>query len=339
MPTLQDVAKLAGVSTATVSKVLSNTPYFTEETRDKVLRAVEELGYLPNLAARALSSGKTHIITVVFPYVYDAIFQDPMVMSILEGVEQECTDRGYNLLLSTPRLTDKGTDEVYQKLVQSGYLDGIIALDNVPLASVVEPALARSIPCVIIGYHEAPYYVRSDDYNGGQQLFNHMVALGHRAIGIITVADNINFSLMERMRGLSDSAIAHGIAFDTLPIAYGDFSVESGGAAIEELLEQHPDLTAIIALNDRMAMGAIRRAKELGRKVPQDLSVAGYDDIPSAAIFSPSLTTINQQGPALGRTSAQLLFALLSGDTPSSVTLPVYLVERGSTATRHTSEC
>lgn len=337
MPTLQDVAKLAGVSTATVSKVLSNTPYFTEETRDKVLRAVEELGYLPNLAARALSSGKTHIISVVFPYVYDAIFQDPMVMSILEGIEQECTNYGYNLLLSTPRLTNKGPDEVYQKLVQSGYMDGIIALDNVPQASVIQPATARGIPCVVIGYHQAAYYVRSDDYSGGQQLMEHMIALGHNHIGIITVMDNINFSIMERIKGLKEAAQHNGLDFNALPVAYGDFSVESGGDAIVELLAKHPHLTAIIALNDRMAMGAIRRAIELGRHVPEDLSIAGYDDIPSAAIFSPPLTTISQQGPALGRASAQLLFALLSGDTPTSVTLPVYLIERHSTTTRQSS--
>src|SRR5215207_9299732 len=103
MPTLQDVAKKAGVSTATVSKVLSNTPYVSDATKAKVLEAVEALGYRPNLAARALSSGKTHIIAVVFPYIFDAIFKDPLVMAILEGVESVCTEQHYNILLSTPR--------------------------------------------------------------------------------------------------------------------------------------------------------------------------------------------------------------------------------------------
>ncbi|MBN8618508.1 MAG: LacI family DNA-binding transcriptional regulator, partial [Anaerolineae bacterium] len=108
MPTLQDVAQKAGVSTATVSKVLSNTPYVSETTRLKVMEAVNELGYTPNLAARGLSSGKTHIIAVVFPYMYEAFFTDPLVLLILQGIEGECTQRGYNILLSTPRLRANG---------------------------------------------------------------------------------------------------------------------------------------------------------------------------------------------------------------------------------------
>src|SRR5690606_4338433 len=151
MPTLQDVAKRAGVSTATVSKVLSNTPYFTEETRLKVMAAVDELGYLPHLGARALSMGKTHIVAVVFPYIYDAIFKDPLVMQILEGIESESTQRGYNLLLSTPRLSKDGPDLHFQQMIRSGYLDGMIAIDNVPLASVAKSAYDRKIPHVVIG--------------------------------------------------------------------------------------------------------------------------------------------------------------------------------------------
>src|SRR5688500_16069914 len=151
MPTLQDVAQKAGVSVATVSKVLSNRPYFTEETRDKVMLAVRELGYTPNFAARALSTGRTGIIGVVFPYIFDAIFKDPLTMQILEGIESECKLRNYNLLLSTPHLTEEGTDDNYRQLVHSGYMDGIIALDNVPKASVVTPIDQTRTPVIAIG--------------------------------------------------------------------------------------------------------------------------------------------------------------------------------------------
>lgn len=335
MPTLQDVAKRAGVSTATVSKVLSNTPYFTEKTRLKVMQAVEELGYLPNLAARALSTGKTQIVAVVFPYIYDAIFTDPLVLRILEGIETESTQRGYNLLLSTPRLTEGRPDEHYMQLIQSGYIDGILALDNVPLASVLEPVNKKGIPCVAIGYHPTAYYVRSNDYSGGLQLMEHILGQGHRHIGIISVSKQMNFSVNRRMQGLEDAAAAAGVDFSSLPIVNGDFSTSSGADGAEHLLSNFPELTALICLNDRMAMGAIQKARELGRSIPDDLAVVGYDDIPTAATFSPSLTTITQQAPELGRAAAYMLFEVLDKKTPAPIELETHLIIRQSSVGTH----
>lgn len=333
MPTLQDVARRAGVSTATVSKVLSNTPYFTEETRRRVMEAVEELGYRPNLAARALSSGKTHIIAVVFPYVYEMMFTDPLVLSILQGVEAACYEHGYNMLLSTPRLTaGAATDEHYQQLVESGYIEGMIAIDNVPLASVLQPALEKGIPGVTLGYHNSPYYVRSDDFSGGQQLMQHLLDLGHRQIGLVTVPEDSHFSIRERLRGLRDSAVRAGLDFDLLPRQYGDFSISSGSEALTHLLAAQPELSAIICLNDRMAMGAIQQARVLGRQIPDDLTIVGYDNIPTAASFSPPLTTIDQQAPELGRTAAQMLFQVLDKKTPEPIHMPTQLIVRQSSA-------
>ncbi|MBP8974806.1 MAG: LacI family DNA-binding transcriptional regulator [Anaerolineae bacterium] len=332
MPTLEDVARRAGVSTATVSKVLSNTPYFTEQTRAKVLQAVEELGYIPHLAARALSSGKTHIIGVVFPYVYDAIFADPMVLNILQGVEAECSQRGHNMLLSTPRLTAAGADENYLRLIHSGYLDGVIALDNYPVASVLEPAHKEGIPCVAIGYHPTPYHVRSDDRSGGFQLMQHVVSLGHRRVGIIAVPPENHLCVPERLAGLRAAAEAAGLDFDAMPLAYGDWSTPGGARCAAELLARRPDLSAVICLNDRMAMGAIQRAREMGRRVPATLTVAGYDDIPMASVFAPPLTTISQQGPELGSRAARMLFDVLDGRQPEPVIMPTLLIARQSSA-------
>lgn len=332
MPTLQDVARCAGVSAATVSKVLSNTPYFTEETRNKVLTAAQELDYLPNLAARALSSGKSHIITVVFPYVYDAIFEDPLVMSILEGIESECNAHGYNLLLSTPRLNENGPDDHYHQLMSSGYVDGVITIDNVPIASVAQVAVRRKIPVVVAGYHPAEYWVRTDDQQGGRLLMEHILGLGHRDIGLIRVLPEINFAVDQRVGGLRIAAHTAGLDFDTIPKATGNYSSESGAKATRELLTRYPHITAILCMNDRMAMGAVRQAHKMGRRVPDNLSIAGYDDIPSAEIFSPPLTTINQQASILGRTAAQMLFDILNGKQPTPITLPVRLIHRSSTA-------
>jgi len=334
MPTLQDVSRRAGVSTATVSKVLSNTPYFTEETRRKVMEAVRELGYVPNLAARALAAGKTHIIAVVFPYVYEPIFSDPLTLRILGGIESVITQRGYNMLLSTPRLSPSGPDEHYRQLVLSGYLDGLIAIDNVPEASVIEDARAKGLPTVVIGYdvRDGDYWVRSDDFSGGKQIMTHILGLGHRRIGLITVPENMNMALEHRIEGLRAVAEAHGLDFDKLPRANGDFSTESGAACAADLLTRHPEITALICLNDRMAMGAIQQARLMGRRVPQDLSVTGYDDIPAASSFAPPLTTIDQRAPESGQVAARMLFDILEGATPEQTVLPVHFVLRETTA-------
>jgi LacI family transcriptional regulator len=331
MPTLQDVARHAGVSTATVSKVLSNTPYFTEETRLKVMQAVAALNYRPNLAGRALSSGKTEIIAVVFPYVYDALFTDPFVLYMLQGIEAECHAEGYNMLLSTPRLTAAGPDDHYLRLVQSGYVEGMLAFDNVPLASVLGPVHQRHIPCVAIGYHETQYYVRSDDYAGGFEMLQHIVGLGHRRIGLITVPEKTNFSMDYRLAGLRASAEASGLDFARLPQVSGNYSIEGGAAAAKRLLDAYPELTALVCLNDRMAMGAVQQCQALHRRVPEDMAVMGYDNIPQAASMLPPLTTIDQQAPELGRTAARMLFSLLKSHTPEPVILPTQLIVRGST--------
>ncbi len=330
MPTLEDVAKRAGVSTATVSKVLSNTPYFTEATRLKVMQAVNELGYVPNLAARALSTGKTHIIAVVFPYVYEAIFTDPNIMHILEGIEAECTQRGYNMLLSTPRLEPSNTDPHYLQLIQSGYLDGVLAIDSYPMGSALHPALERSIPAVAIGYGQGEFFVRHDDHLGGRMAIEHLFALGHTRIGLLTVPDEMNFGVAERMKGLRDACEQAGFDLDALPCAYGDWSVSSGRRSAAQILAAHPDLTALVCMNDRMAMGAVQHAREIGRCVPGDLAVTGYDDIPMASISAPPLTTINQRAPEQGQVAARMLFDLLNGRQPDSVILPPLLVQRES---------
>jgi DNA-binding LacI/PurR family transcriptional regulator len=332
MTTLAKVAKRAGVSIATVSKVLSNTPYFTEKTRQKVMQAVEELGYVPNLAARALSSGKTHIIAVIFPYVFDTIFTDPLVQHILEGVEAECSERGYHVLVKTPRISPDGPDEPYLHLLQSGYIEGIVALDNVPITSVLAPARARDIPAVAIGYQEHPFFIHSNDGQGGRLLMRHVLELGHRHIGIITIPEEMNFSIMRRIDGLRLEAEAFQIDFEAIPQYAGDFSIHSGEICVQQLLTEHPQITAIICLNDRMALGAMHQARQMGWSIPDDLTIVGYDDILGAQYSIPPLTTINQQAPQLGRVATHMLFEVLNGEEPAPVILPTELIVRESSA-------
>jgi DNA-binding LacI/PurR family transcriptional regulator len=296
------------------------------------MTAVEALGYRPNLAARALAVGKTQIIAVVFPFIYDAVFTDPLTLRILEGIEVVCAARGYNILLSTPRLTSNGPDENYFNLIQSGYLDGVIALDNVPLTSVLEPVHKSHIKCVAIGYHRTQTYIHSDDFSGGAQVMSHILSQGHQTIGIIAVDENMNFSINRRLDGMRSICSDAGVDFEKIHKATGDFSVQSGAQCTHELLIRAPDITAIISVNDRMAMGAIQQARAMGRSIPDDLVVTGYDDIPSASNNSPSLTTVNQQAPELGQTAAIMLFDMFDGKTPDPVILPTRLIIRESSA-------
>lgn len=332
MPTLQDVAKRAGVSTATVSKVLSNTPYFTEETRQKVLKVVEEIGYVPNLAAKALSTGKTSIIAMVFPYIFDGIFDDPHTLLILKGMESVVSRNGYNMLLSTPRIKNNDYDQHYLQLLQSGYLDGVVAIDNIPDHSVIKAALDLKIPSVTLGHQKAPHYVQPDDRLGGKLMTQHLLDLGHRQIGVIAVVDHINLGVNQRVIGIREMVQEYGLGADTLSFAIGDFSPPSGAKALRELMDANPNISAVICLNDLMAQGVYEQALTMGYRIPEDLSIVGYDDLPHSRHMSPALTTVDQQGVKIGIKAMSMLIDLIKGKTPSSLVLPPQLIVRASTA-------
>jgi DNA-binding LacI/PurR family transcriptional regulator len=341
--TLKEVAKRALVSTATVSKVLSNTPYVSEETRQRVLQAVSELGYVPNLAARALSKGRTYIIGVIFPYNYDHLFGDPLILTMIEGIESICTERQYNMLISTPRIPVSDSEQ-YQRLVRSGYLDGVIAFETLPHEPVTTLLTRYGYPWIAIGYRSALGHnnvVHSDDFVGAKAAAQHLIDLGHRRVGIIGVEIGALTQAEPRLAGFRAAFEEAHLAFDRIPQVVGNFSVESGYQAAEALLRLEPRPTALLCLNDRMAMGAIQRARSLNLHVPEQLSVVGFDDIPGAQFFNPPLTTVRQPAHEIGTRAAELLFDLIEGDKQpqlayyqsfSPVIFPTEFVIRHSTA-------
>ena len=332
MPTLQDVARLAGCSTATVSKVLSNTPYFSEDTREKVMGAVRELDYRPNLAGRALSRGKTHIVGVVFPYIYDIIFKDPLVLAIIEGIEDTLTRHGYNLLLSTPRIDNDGGDELFMQLLRSGYMDGMIAIDSVPHSGLTTLAAQYKLPIVVLGYQDASYEVHCDDYLGGRMMMHHLLELGHRDIGFISIDKSKNTAVNERMRGIRSALSDAELILENMPIVDGDYSTRSGATAVHQMMTEFPHLTAIACLNDRMAIGAIQQLQQLGYRIPQDISVIGYDNLAISEMTNPALTTVSQHAGQLGSESAKLLLDLLKNNEPSIAVIEPTLRIRASCA-------
>lgn len=310
MPTLKEVASKAGVSTATVSKVLSHTPYVSEETRRRVLQAIDELGYVPNLAARALSKGRTYIVGVIFPYNYDHLFSDPFIVRMVEGIEVICSERGYNVLISTPR-APVSESEQFQRLVRSGYLDGAISIETLPGKPASELLEESGYVWVAIGYHSGSgtlNTIHPDDRAGARAAATYLLSLGHRHIGVIAAEKSTLVAAEIRVAGYSSAFADLALDFEAMPRINASYSMESGYDAAGRLLGKSPRPTAFLCLNDRMAMGAIQRIRAEGLRVPEEISVVGFDDIPGAAFFDPPLTTVRQPAYEMGKKAAQMLF-------------------------------
>lgn len=329
MATIRDVAKRAKVSVSTASRILSNSTKekFTDKTRARVLKASVELGYRPNFAARALVSGETRIIAAIFPRIYDTPFTALASLQIMSGIESYCSDSGYHMLISSPKIIDGVLDPNFISLLSGGYLDGAIIDGHFNISPIMEFIEHLNLHTVIIGHHPHTYHLRSDNRDGGRLMMSHLIDLGHRNIGMISVPD-----IAERLMGVRLSAEEHDIDFDCLPNEVGNFSEESGASAARRLIETHPDLTAIVAFNDRMAMGAINQLQGMGYSVPEQISVVGYDDLPRSRDFSPPLTTINHRLNEWGGLAMTMLHDLIRGNDPDPMILTPELVVRGSTA-------
>jgi DNA-binding LacI/PurR family transcriptional regulator len=333
MTTIDKIAALAGVSPATVSKVLNNRPYVSAEKRARIERVIAETGYVPSQRARGLSTQRSFILGLLIPYTPDQLFADPHLLECMRGIESETNARDYNLLLSTARAPAEAASACV-RLLRSDVIDAAVVLETADLQPFTETLAHGDWPLVVIGYSRSlsVHAVHADDYGGALETVRHLTALGHRRIGIVSSRLR-PFAIDERLRGIRDALAEAGLALDERLVASGDFSFESGDEAGHALLARPDRPTAIFALNDRMALGVLHAAAERGLRIPEELSVVGFDDIPTAAIARPPLTTVRQPGFALGKAAGAALFALLDGRTASAETvIPTGLVLRGSTA-------
>lgn len=333
MTTIDDVARRAGVSPTTVSKFLNNRPYVRAETRAQIERAIADLQYVPSQRARNLSKRRSSICGLFIPYTPDQLFSDPHLLECMRGIEDEANNHDYNVLLSTARAPHDSFSACV-RLLQSEVIDGAIVLETADLQPLPDTLRHKQAPMVVIGYasDSALPAVHADDYGGAMQALNHLIDLGHRRIAVISSTLR-PFAVEERLRGVHDALAAADLALDDHLLALGDFSIESGEHAASALLAQPERPTAIFALNDRMALGAMRAAAALGIHVPDDLSVVGFDDIALAALTTPALTTVRQSGFALGQAAAHALFAALDGTaSPPNRVIETELVLRASTS-------
>ena len=318
MATIKEIAKRAKVSVGTVSKVLTNTPYVADETRARIQRVIDEMGYKPSFAGRALSGGRTYNIGVIFPHRgADRFFSDPYQITVLQAIERVISENEYNLLLSAPMIPFKDARQ-FQRLISSGYLDGAITFEIIPDAPLRPHLEAQKIPCISVDYHpltKDKNTVYVNDFVGAHALAAYALDLGHRRIGLITVSPSTIATWDHRMGGYRAAIEEARLNFDQSPCVMGEYTGESGSDAVDALISQClPDAppTLIICFNDRMAIGAIKRLQGLGLRVPEQVSVVGFDDIPLASTQHPALTTVRQPGDHLGTRAAEILIGWLS---------------------------
>jgi LacI family repressor for deo operon, udp, cdd, tsx, nupC, and nupG len=327
------VAKRAGVSTATVSRVMSGPKQaVSPDTRDRVLRAVAVLGYEPNAAAknlRTLRSGKLH---VTVPDI-----SNPLFSLILQGIEEAAVREGYSVLLGDTQ-HDAKREERYALMLRKKEADGLIFLGHrLPkeAARLVHDAVRRCAP-IVNGCEFSPRLgvpsVHINNAKAAYEAMDHLYGLGHRRIGVVT-GPLVSPLSRDRLHGTMLRARAAG-AKDALSVLHGDFSIESGLEACEQLINKAARPTAVFCFNDEMAIGAIEAAIRHGVQVPDDLSVVGFDDIRFARHLRPPLTTIAQPMREIGEGCVRLLLEILRGNTiaPVSVTLAHQLIIRGTTA-------
>lgn len=333
MATIYDIAKRAHVSIATVSKVLSGRPYVSAKTRARVMDVVAELNYVPNAAARSLAGERTGVIGVVITYDPHDLFADPNLLQILYGIDTQVTQQDYALLLSTARSAEDRSS-AFRRLLGARRVDGVL-VDTGHDDEGVDLLVEVGYPCVVLGYTSLDLpCVHPDDYTGARLLTEHLLMLGHRRIGIIDGPSPSSLAMQARLRGHQDMLAAWEIPAAVEYKVHGTFHAASGYAGAETLMNQDPPPTAIFAFNDRMAFGAIQWLREHGHRVPEDVSVAGFDDIASAGQFDPPLTTVRQTPQVTGQRAASILFDLLAQRPieQREVVLPIQLIERRSTA-------
>ncbi|WP_052850063.1 LacI family DNA-binding transcriptional regulator [Streptomyces avicenniae] len=338
-PTLEAVAAHAGVSRATVSRVVNGTPGVRAELRERVRRSVAALGYVPNFAARSLVTRRTGAVAVVIAEPETRVFADPFFAQQLRGIGGELSAHGMQLLLM---LLEGRTDyERIERYLSGGHVDGVLMFSvhtDDPLPAM---AAASGLPTVYGGRPGWPgaaddpglLYVDTDNRDGARQAVRHLLARGRRRIAVITGPLD-QTAAVDRLDGYLD-ALGRATP-DPALLVHGDFTAEGGARAMAELLDRSPAPDAVFAGNDLMATGVLRVLRARGLRVPDDVAVMGYDDLEPAAWSEPALTTVRQDVRRMGELMAALLLRLLPPDGPpdeplASIVTPAQLVVRDST--------
>jgi LacI family transcriptional regulator len=340
--TSRDVARLAGVSRSTVSYVLNETGSgipISQRTRERVRDAARQLGYYPNEAARTLRGKRTGMIGLAINVSAARLTSDLFLPLVLRGVASVLQTAGLKLLMEP---YDAGADH-YIGLVRGGRVDGIIFAGPRADPDDIRRLHADEVPLVLWGRlpgTDVPY-VDIDNVASARLAVEHLLGLGHRRIACVTNALPQHHSTEsdDRLGGYRSALHEAGIAFDEALVRYGNYDAESGEIAMRSLMTEAPPPTAVFVASDEVALGALRAARAHGVRIPEDVAVVGFDDIPTAADVEPPLTTVRVPAVEIGESAARLLVGILESAErpPTSVILETQLVVRSSSGAVRTA--
>ena len=329
-PTIRDVARQAGVSHQTVSRVINGSEDVTPETRERVETAIAALDYRPNAIARSMARGQTRTLACISPNLTDFTFA-----SIIEGAEAEARRLGY-FLLSSSAADAESFESLLDELVGHRRVDGLLVMN--PYSDERYQLIPEDFPVVFVGARsrgESTCSVCLDDESVAYQAANYLISCGHTRIGMVTgpMAEDCS---MDRMIGFQRAIEEHGLSFLPELIIEGDWGASSGQAALMQMYANKELPDAIFVQNDRMAMGVLRAARDLKIVVPDELSIIGVDDMPLTQHYDPPLTTMRQDMPRIGLEAARILIHAIEGAQAQScqMKLPAELVIRQSVKQR-----
>ncbi|MCX5599168.1 LacI family DNA-binding transcriptional regulator [Streptomyces phaeochromogenes] len=331
-PTIHDVAREAGVSRGTVSRVLNGGHYVSPTAQEAVNAAIRRTGYVVNRHARSLITGRSDSIGFLLTEPQERFFEDPNFNVLLRGCTQALAAHDIPLLLMLA-----GTDDERRRItryITAGHVDGVLLVSSHSGDPVAEQLREAGVPLVMcgkpIGVGSKVSYVAADDRDGARDMVRHLVSLGRRRIGVVTGPLDTPGGV-ERLAGYREVLSESGIDFDERLVVSGDYSRASGEAGAERLLAQCPDVDAVFVASDLMAQGVLTSLERAGRRVPEDVSVGGFDDSSAALAARPQLTTIRQPYDRISAEMVRVLLAQIGGEDPAAVILPTELVKRQST--------
>jgi LacI family transcriptional regulator len=318
--TIKDIAKVAGVSITTVSRALNGYSDVNEKTRQKIIEIAKQLNYSPNTLARGLVMNKSKTIGLLVSGLTRESAKDNFTFEVLAGVNQYVSEVDYDMVLFSTTST-KQREKTYTQLCRERRVDGAILQgirsDDPYLQEVVE----SDIPCVLIDIpieSETVGYVTTDNVLGAKKAVEHLISLGHKNIAMIN-GYSYAFVSEQRLKGFKEALLEAGLPIHEEWIADGEFREDNAEREALRLLTNYPHITAFFCASDLMALGVIKAAKRLGKRIPDDVAIIGYDDIILASYATPPLSTIAQNKFAMGYEAAKLLIHMLEGKATSHV--------------------
>jgi len=333
LKTIGDIARLANVSKSTVSRALNNSPLLNQETKERIQAIAREHNFRINAPARNLRLRQSHTVAFVAPAYYPEFYssEDLFGQEIIGGVGNGLRSIGYDLLIV--HIDQHDTTWVHNYL-DSGRVDGFILIASSLKKIQIKTLIEMNAPFIVWGIPSSEYSycsVTGDNISGGMLATQHLINIGRQRIAFLGGPnDKDSMTIQNRFRGYENALLAAGRSVDPDLVAYGDYSYDSGIATMLRLLERAPDLDAVFVNSDLMAIGAISVIQNRGKRVPEDIAVIGYDDLPIAVYNNLPLTTIRQNIPLAGKLLAQNLIQYIQTGVVTNVTTPVELVVRKS---------